>query len=51
VLFAKLQSLARMRPPANASFCALAWKLAKAELPRVSPNHSQVCLAEDNLRR
>jgi hypothetical protein len=27
-----------MRPPANASSCALAWKLAKAELPQVSPN-------------
>jgi hypothetical protein len=37
-LFAKLQHLARMRPPANASSCALAWKLAKAELPRVSSN-------------
>jgi hypothetical protein len=37
-LFAKLQRLERMRPPANASSCALAWKLAKAELPRVSPN-------------
>jgi hypothetical protein len=38
VFFAKLQRLARMRPPANASSCALAWKVAKAQLPRVSPN-------------
>jgi hypothetical protein len=37
-LFAKLQRLARVGPPANASSCALAWKLAKAQLPRVSPN-------------
>ena len=37
-LFVKLQRLARMRPPANASSCALASKLAKAELTRVSPN-------------
>jgi hypothetical protein len=27
-----------MGPPANTSSFALAWKLAKAELPRVSPN-------------
>jgi hypothetical protein len=27
-----------MGHPANASSCALAWKLAKAELSRVSPN-------------
>jgi hypothetical protein len=37
-LFAKLQRLARMRPPADASSCALAWKFAKAQLPRVSSN-------------
>jgi hypothetical protein len=37
-LFAKLQHLARMRPPADASSCALAWKFAKAQLPRVSSN-------------
>jgi len=36
VIFAKLERLARMRPPADARSCALAWTFAKPELLRVS---------------
>ena len=36
--FCEIAASSRMRPPANASSCSLAWKLAKARLPRVSPN-------------
>jgi hypothetical protein len=36
--FCEIAASLRMRPSADASSCALAWKLAKAELSRVSPN-------------